>query len=369
MNSFLRPESELKMKHLEIISESAARAEKDGRLTKAQLNLIYEQNWFKMLAPSSLGGLQTPIPDALKLLESLAVADGSAGWTVTRNALAGWLSGFMNQDVAKELLAGDKVCIAGANVIGGTAEKTKSGYTVSGKWQQASGSGEATAFVGNCSIVHNGGPVNDETNNPLVLTFAFLKNEVTILPAWNAMGLTATAGNDFEVTNLKVHEERAFKVAPDKAKVNARLYQYPFLQLAEAALAVNISGMAFHFVDCYQKTVVGLKTYSGASVADDLMATDTLEKYMQRLNDSHMKLYYAVELTWQACINQQPIKDTVLYKVSAAAQDLTKKARECADALYPLCGIGAMDKGSEINRVWRDLHTASHESLLVFGGL
>jgi len=95
---------------------------------------------------------------------------------------------------------------------------------------------------------------------------------------------------------------------------------------------------------------------------------DTLEKYTQRINDARSKFYYAVALSWQASVNSKQIKDAILYKVSFGAFDLAKRAREAVDALYPYCGLVAADKNSEINRVWRDLHTASQHHLLVFGG-
>jgi alkylation response protein AidB-like acyl-CoA dehydrogenase len=369
MNSLPRPELIIKQKQVDIIRDSVAKAEKEGKITKAQLNVIHEQKWFKMLIPSAPGGLQTPIPDALKLIENIAIADGSVGWMVAHTALAGWLSGFVNAAAAKELFSGDKIGIAGSSATGGTAEKTKSGYTVSGLWPQAAGSGDATAFTGVCVVTQNGAPVKDETNKPLILGCLFLKSEVFILQTWSAMGLVATAANDFEVKNLKIPETRTFKINADSAVVNARLYQFPLLQLTEAALAASISGMAFHFIDCYENLIADLKSDSGTSLNDDIMVQDIFEKQTLKFSDARTKLFYAVELAWQACVNQQQIKDTILYKVSAAAQDLTKKARECVDALYPLCGMQAVDKNSEINRVWRDLHTASHESLLVFGAV
>ncbi len=358
----------LKQKQIDTIRDAAARSEKDGRLAKAQLNAINEQNWFRIFSPSSYGGLQLPLPDGLQILESLAWADGSTGWAVTKNAIAGWITAFFNADIIKETGGGEKIAIAG-NETTGTAEKTKSGYTINGKWRHASQSAEAAAFMASCIVTQGGQPLKGEDNKNQVLTFLLLKDEVTVSASPNSLGLAAAASGDFEVKNLKIPAARAVKIAGENAKVNARLFQYPFLQLSEAAMAVNISGMAFHFIDSCFEILEQMKGFNGAPLMSDNMVEDTFEKHMQKLNDARVKLYYAVELTWQSCVNQQPIKDTILYKVSSASQDLTRKARECVDALYPFCGPDAMDKSSEINRVWRDLHTASHEPLLVFGGL
>jgi indole-3-acetate monooxygenase len=358
----------LKQKQIDTIRDAAPRSEKDGKLAKAQLNIINDENWFRIFSPSSYGGLQLPLPDGLQILEALAWADGSTGWAVTKTAIAGWLTGFFNPDIIKEINGAEKIAIAG-NETTGTAEKTKTGYTVNGKWRHASQSADAAAFFANCVITQGGQPLKGDDNKDQKLTFLLLHDEVTVSASSNAIGLAATSNNDFEAKNLKVPAARAVKINGDNAKVNARLFQYPFLQLTEAAMAVNMSGMAFHFIDTCFDTLEQMKGVNGLPLMSDNMVEDTFEKHLQKLNDARVKLFYAVELTWQSCVNQQPIKDTILYKVSSASQDLTRKARECVDALFPFCGLDAMDKTSEINRVWRDLHTASHEPLLVFGGM
>lgn len=361
MNNSEHPASVIKQKQVDIIRDSAGKAERDGKFTKAQIGLINEQGWFKMLVPSSYGGLQLALPDTLQLLESLANSDGSLGWMVTRCALAGWAGGFLGQEVAGDILSNEKICVAGSMEATGTAESKKDGYTLNGKWSSVTGTADATAFIVNCTVL--------ESETLQVTSFLLLKDEVAITTNWNGLGLAATGSNDIEVNNLIVPESRAFKMTDSAAIVNSRLYHFPQLQLTEATMAVNIAGMASHFIDLCKTMLEGMKSSNGTPLMDDNLVQDTMEKYTQKMNDARVKLYYAAELSWQACVNQQPIKDTILYKVSAAAQDLTRKCRECVDALMPFCGMAAMDKSAEINRVWRDLHTASQESLLVLGAL
>ena len=62
----------------------------------------------------------------------------------------------------------------------------------------------------------------------------------------NTVGILNDA---FEIKNLEVAFSHQFKIGPSAAVVRAPLYLYPFLQLAEATLAVNLSGIAIHFMD------------------------------------------------------------------------------------------------------------------------
>lgn len=361
-------ESAIKQKNTEVIKSSAARAEKDGKFSKPLVNLINEEKWTGLFTPTTYGGLQAGIPEGLQILEAIAKADGSAGWAVTNSALAGWQTGFVNAAVVKEITGKEKPLLAGTTAATGTAEKSKTGYTINGTWSHVANAGEAAAFSLKCVVTKNGTPVKDDANKNQVISVVLLQSEVTISAAGETMGLVAATSSDVAANSVKVASDRTFST-DDAAKVKARLYEFPYLQLTEAALAVNIAGMAAHFTDLYDTMIAGVKTPVGLDVNSEHMVQDTYEKHVLKMKDAHMKLYYAVELAWEACTNRRPIKDTILYKVSSAAQELTKRARECVDAIYPFCGIAAMERNSDINRVWRDLHTAAQDGLLVFGGL
>jgi indole-3-acetate monooxygenase len=349
----------LKQKSIDIIRDAAARAEKDSRLTKAQLNLINEQQWPKMLAPMAHGGLQMSLPDALALQEAICWADGSTGWLVANCAIGGWQGGFLESDTLKKTLSDSKAFIAIDGETPGTAEKTKTGYKINGRWQYAPGANDATAFIVTCSE-----SAKDKSGQ--AMSFLLLKSEVNTISAWSPMGLSASIGQGIEAKDVSVPAERAFKTGA--AKSATPLYQYPLMQLTEASLALCVSGMTAHFLDLCNALFAEKTNAAGMPLHADNLVQDVLSKYSQKYTDARSKLYYGIELSWQSCVNNQPLKPSTLYRVSSAAYDLARRAKECADALYIFCGMDATDKASEINRVWRDLHTASHHSAIVFGG-
>ncbi len=367
MNNSSHPSSVLKQKVTDIIRDSAAKAEKDGRFSKTQLNLIAEQQWFKMLAPSSMEGLQMALPAAVRLTEGISWADGSAGWAIAQCAVASWQTAFIDAEVAKGILGDAKVGITYGEG-NGTAEKKGDDYVVSGKWNYATGTNDATAFIGNCIETVNGEAVKNESGNANILSFIFMKEDVTVVSSWNALGLSATSCNSFEVKALEVAANRSFVINAEP-KVDAPIYKFPQQQLQEAIFAASISGMAYHFVDLVEAHLTSTKGKNGQPLSTDRTISEYFEKWTEKLEDARTKLYYAADISWQGCINFQKIKPAILYKVSAAAYELSRKAAECADALYPYCGMGSIDKSTEINRVWRDLHTAGQHSLLVFGSL
>ena len=366
MSNLNNPISLLKPEWISTIRTESANAEKTGKLTKKQLALAVDQEWFKMLAPTSTGGKQLSVPDVMQIEEALACADGSFGWVVTLCAGASWFGGFMNSETAKKLFGSEKVCIAGSGVATGTADVVSGGgYVINGKWNYATGSGDATAFTANCVVTKDGKKVMDG-GKPKVLAFLFNRNEVIIASDWNSMGMAGTSSHSFEVRDLSIGAERVINTA--KRAVDSALYHYPFLQLAEATLAINLSGMAFHFMELCEKIITDKATAEAIPHLNVDSLNETYALLNNKLQTARQKLYYAVDMSWQVCAANKDISQSVLYKVSSAAAILSKVVRECVNTLYPYCGLQAAAKDSEINRVWRDLHTAGQHSLLVGDG-
>ncbi len=361
------PASVLAQEWIDSIRTEAVLAEKHGKLTKKQLNLIYEQGWFKLLIPAAYGGKQLPLHEVLAIEEALAYADGSLGWAVTLCAGAGWFGGFMDQGVSRELLQAPNVCMAGSGASNGRAEITNSGYVITGKWPYASGSPDATVFTANCKVTQNGVPVKNENGSDKIIAIVMLRSEVTITDEWNGFGMRSTGSHSYEVNDLKIDSNRAFDIHSAPV-IEAPLYYFPFHQFAEATLTVNMTGMGIHFMelcgkmlaDRYSDTVTGHVNYE--------VLLDRYNMLQQKLTVARQKLFYAVDMSWQVCSANKEISQSLLYKISAASLTAVNVVRDCVDTLYPYCGLKAADKDSEINRVWRDIHTAGQHNMLVGDG-
>jgi hypothetical protein len=90
-----------------------------------------------------------------------------------------------------------------------------------------------------------------------------------------------------------------------------------------------------------------------------------LAEQENHLNTSRNLFYQAVNKSWEK-MTSKGLHELSLAGVSNTSKQLAKTARECVDTLYPYCGLVAAARPSEINQVWRDLHTASQHSLLTF---
>jgi alkylation response protein AidB-like acyl-CoA dehydrogenase len=363
MRNLLHPSAQLEKDWVETIRRYAPEAEKLGKLHPVQLALVYKQQWFNLLAPAVYGGLQTSLPELIKTEEALSWADGSLGWVVTLCCGAGWFGGFIDPAIAKQIYSDKEACLAGSGAPTGTATITGDGFTITGSWKYASGVHHATYITVNCNIKDgNNNPVLNDDGTPLILPFVLDRKDVQLLSGWKYIGMIATGSDAYSVENLYVDKNRCFKIEPGAAVIDSPLYTYPFLQLAEATLAANISGIAVHFIDlcvpAFANKATNIRRVNEANV---LVMDEALQSATTLLNQARAALFAAVEASWVS-----PTDEDLLKTVSSTSRVLAKISRECVDELYPYCGLLAASPDTEINRVWRDLHTASQHALLTF---
>jgi len=346
--------------------ELSRKAEQLGCLPPDWLEEIYREKWFQLFVPKTLGGLGLSLPEALRLEEKLAKVDGSLGWTITLCAGAGWFVGFMEKSLSKEVFSDAKVCLAGSGFVGGKANKIGEFYQISGSWTYASGALHASHFTANCGIYQNGSQIIDKSGKPIVKAFILEKEEVEILDGWNYMGMIATGSHAFKVKNLRVPENRCFEILPEKVTLPDPIYRYPFLQFAEATLAVNILGITGHFQELVEGAFEkrqGRKSFSSRELS---YFETSFKKESERIFDLKKEFYKMVSSSWDELEKNSQISLATLKKVSRISRRLTQACRLSNAKLYPFAGLEGAKTHTELNRVWREFNTVSQHALLIF---
>lgn len=360
MKSIAHPSTFIEPDWQKTIRNNAKEAEEMGMLHPKQLELIYQQKWFKALMPVEYGGLNLSLPDLVRLQEALSWADGSFGWVFTLCCGAGWFSGFIDTGVAPSLFNDTKTCLAGSGAQTGEAIIADNGYIINGQWNYASGAHHATHFTANCIIKKDGEALLNEDGSPVIRPFIIDKKDVQLLATWKYIGMVATGSHSFKIDNVLVDKTRCFQIDPNHTTIDSELYQYPFLQLAEATLAANLAGMATHFIDLAEVVIEQRAALNKFTDPQKNLLSEKLHQIKADIQDVRNNFYRAVDTSW---LENNP---EALQWVSFTSRQLAKAARNHVDALYPYCGLQAASPGADINRVWRDLHTASQHSLLVF---
>ncbi len=349
---------------ISIIRSYSSVAEAQGALTPAQLQLIYYRKWFKMMVPVYAGGLELPLPQIMQILEAAAWADGSFGWALNLGAGANMFAAFLPPEIAKKLFIHAEICIAGSGSLSGKAEKVDGGYLVNGSWRYATGAPHAHFFSISCTVTENGEPTKDKNGEFNTRSFIVPRHQVTITDLWNSHGLKATASHDFKIEDVLVPDDFSFNLTEPSIFADSALYKIPFLPLAEALLAVTMSGMGCHFIDLL-KSLLKEKIQADPNRSKDYPAMETaIQAGEATLNKVRDDLYKIASETWLRYEDGEAVAETDLNQIISNAKRCAFVARTEVDKLYPWAGMNAILPESELNRVWRDIHTASQHILL-----
>ena len=165
--------------------------------------------------------------------------------------------------------------------------------------------------------------------------------------------MVATGSHGFSVKNLLIPSNRAFIINRRFAHLPQPIYQYPFFALAQITLAVNSSGMAMRFLDICTSNV-GIDKY--------LPIQKKLPNAYAKLEKQRQTFYKEVALSWAQC-KAQKLSSKTFKKVGKLSKELAHQSLRIVDSLFPLCGMEAANPATEINRVWRNMHTASQHSI------
>lgn len=357
----------LSSRDIDRIIRHAARADEDRWLHPAQQALIHRRGWLRMLAPRALGGEELSLPDVVRLEEALARVDGSMAWTVTLCAGAGWFAGFLDPQLAREILATKRVCLAGSGAPTGHADRDGEGWRIGGRWDFASGAPMATHFTFNAILRDGGQPLLDDAGQPRIQAFVVPAALVHIVPNWRTMGLRATASHAYEIRDEWVHARHGFTIDPAAARAQGPLYRFPFMPFAFVTLAANVAGMGQHFVDLAVGAIAQRRDrfHGGGPLIETAAVRAVLDGARAGLNEARGRLYALLDTTWAHAAAGGQVDEHDAARLQSLAMGWVSASRRAVDTLYPYCGLYAAREDSEINRVWRDFQTGSQHALLM----
>lgn len=348
------------------IAAFARAADAAGFITPAQRALIHRRGWLKMLAPLAAGGAESPLPAVVRLEEEIAAIDGSMGWLVTLCAGAGWFAGFLPPGVARDIIGSRRVCVAGSGAPTGYADVDGDGYRISGRWDYASGAPMATHFTLNAVLREHGQPLLDGAGAARIRAFIVPAQNVAIVPSWSSIGLRATASHSYRIDDQWIGARHGFAIDPAQASAAGPLYRFPFMSLAFVTLSANLAGMARHFLRLAEAAIARRRhPLSGLQLIDVPGVAARLQGAGDELAAARAHFYRLLDDAWQRVAGGAVLGADEAAALQAASLQLVAVARRAVDELYPYCGLFAAHEHSEINRVWRDFHTATQHTLLL----
>ena len=230
------------------IRSASEEIEQDRRISPPLAAAMKGAGIFGMAMPRAWGGPELDPMTQSRVIEALAMEDGSVGWCAAIGCDAGYISAFLDQDVARAMFPDLLSAMGAAATPTGIASVVPGGYRVSGRFPFVSGCHHCEWLWLGCNVVENGSPRMSSTGVPETRQCLLRLDKCEILDTWYTTGLRGTGSNDVVVHDQFVPSEQSFSFQ-DTALVKrpGPLYAFPFMFAAKGPPVAL--GIARHALD------------------------------------------------------------------------------------------------------------------------
>ena len=349
-----------------LLQTNAGQTDSLRRLPDEVVRALRDSGMCRLMVPKRFGGYQTSIRTYIEVMAELGQGCGSSAWVASLVNICEWLAALFPERAQHDVWGPDPdAWIAGSLAPNGLAVPVDGGWRVTGRWPWASGSMHAQWVA--CGI-HMENERGEMTNLGLCLMPIA---DVTVEDTWFMVGMKGTGSNTIAAKDAFVPEHRflpypqAFQGQYRTEHVDEPVYRVPLVPVTVLILAGSQLGAAragFDYVVSKSKTrgithtTIPRQADSAGFqmlVADAAMKIDTAFLHALRAADDLDRAGDAgrhPDLTERARVRM----DTSL---------VAKYAREAVELLVQAHGTSSMGDHNPLQRIWRDVHVASHHAI------
>jgi indole-3-acetate monooxygenase len=334
--------------------------EKARRLPADLSKELQKTGIFALGVPRAIGGEEAPPTDIMRVIETVAAADGSTGWVTMIAMSAGEGAGYMDETGAKEAFADPTAPSAVIVAPMGAAVRTEGGVRITGRWMFASGIDNAEWITVGALVHENGAPVMTP-HGPELIHAAIRIAEGEVHDTWFVSGLCGTGSNDFSCSDVFVPDQRVYNVFDPSGHRPEPLYRFPVAGLFVSGLASVGLGIGRAALDEFTELAeTKFPTLSQVPLADKPTAQIELARAEAALGGARSFLYDTVEDLWQTVsAGREPWMRQIALTRAAAVQAV-ETAADVARTVNVLSGGGAISLKASLQRHARDAEAILH---------
>ncbi len=340
----------------------APQAEASRRLPDELVTCLKQAGLFSIYTPREFGGLELPLPDALRVVEEVARHDGSTGWTVALGVANSLFTSVLPDASAARVLGDGGVLIAGAPAFGVRAQRVEGGYRLTGRWGYNSGAPNAD-WIAAPAPIFDGETPRMGAYGPEMVMFFVRPSDVQIIDTWYVTGLRASGTQDLYVEDVFVAEEMTGGFSmPDgpRAVRDSAITRLPFLSLFGIVQAPPVClGLARRAIDEFKQIALSKQDLFGTRLSENVQAHVGLARSEALVRSARTYWHSEVEAAWSAAVDGFSLSLEDRAAVRIASLTAVEQSVAAADLMYRLAGSSAIFQSSPLERCWRDIHTAA----------
>jgi 3-hydroxy-9,10-secoandrosta-1,3,5(10)-triene-9,17-dione monooxygenase len=349
-----------------ILERQAEQTDALRRLPDENVRALTEAGLCRLMVPRRFGGHQTDIRTYIEVIAEIGRGCGSSAWVASLINVCAWLTGLFPERAQQDVWGPTPdAWVAGSLAPNGVAVPVAGGWRVSGKWPWASGCLHAQWVA--CGI-HMKNASGEMENLGLSLIPI---GDVTIEDTWFMAGMKGTGSNTILATDVFVPEHRFLPYPPafagqyrtehrDEVVYRVALVPVTVLILAGSQLGVARAALDHVIGKAGSRgiTHTNFRTQAESTgfqmlVADAAMKIDTAFLHAYRAAD---------DLDRDAAAGVHPdLAARARVRMDTAL--VAKYAREAVELLVQAHGTSSLADYNRLQRLWRDVHVASHHAI------
>lgn len=338
--------------------------ERGRRLPLPLVDALKQAGVFRMTMPRAWGGAELDPLSQLRIVEALAAADASVGWCVMIGCDSGYLSGFLDQQVAREMYPDLDMVTASSLIPRGRAVQVQGGYRVSGRWPFASGCQHSAWLIGGCLVYDEGDQPRLRPNGvPETRQCYVPAAAVSILDTWYTTGLRGSGSHDFTVSDCFVPEERTYSYQDLTLYRSGSLYRFPLNILFKfAAVPLGVARAALEaLIEVGQQpsrlTAIGGQAAPPRALRDEEFVQDAVGRAAAMLGAARAYLFYTIGDLWETLEAGREVSLRQGAEFQMVHTQVFAMCTEAVELLYKARGGSAVYTSNVLDRCLRDVVT------------
>jgi indole-3-acetate monooxygenase len=345
-----------------LIVQEADEIERTRRLTPKVVSALIENGLYKSLLPKSIGGFESPPMVFMQMLEEIAKADASTAWCVGQCSVVAMTAAYLDADVAHQVFdKPDDVMAWGA--IAHSVQAVPGGYTISARWDFASGSRQANWLGAHVQVLEADGTTRMKPNGtPEIRTIVFPMSSATMHDMWNVIGLCGTGTDSYSVENLFIPENFSalrddFSALREKGPLYG-ITTYSMFGLGFGAVSLGVARATLDAaIDLARKKhSVGI-----AAMKDNSAVQGLIGRTEAKLRAARAYHFSTASEAWQEILNTGRLSEQGRAAIRLSATWTIHQAAEIVDTAYHMAGATAVFKSNPFERRFRDMHAIAQQ--------
>ena len=349
-----------------LLQKSAAQTDSLRRLPDDVVRALRDNGLCRLMVPKRFGGYQTSIRTYIEVMAEIGQGCGSSAWVASLVNICEWLAALFPERAQQDVWGPDPdAWIAGSLAPNGLAVPVDGGWRVTGRWPWASGSMHAQWVA--CGI-HMENERGEMTNLGLCLMPIA---DVTVEDTWFMVGMKGTGSNTIAAKDAFVPEHRflpyppAFQGQYRTEHVDEPVYRVALVPVTVLILAGSQLGAARAALD-----YVVAKSQTRGITHTTIQRQADSPGFQMLVADAAMKIDTAFLHALRAADDLDRAADagrhpdlTERARVRMDTSLVAKYAREAVELLVQAHGTSSLADHNPLQRIWRDVHVASHHAI------